>query len=43
MSTENEDEVDEIELETFAQKGNGKERPPKAKKYIIRVDKTKSL
>jgi len=41
MSTEIEDEVVEIEIEAFAQKGNGKERPPKAKKYIIRVDKTK--
>jgi hypothetical protein len=41
MSTEIEAEVDEIEIETFAQKVNGKEKPPKAKKYIIRVDKTK--
>lgn len=41
MSTESEVEVDEIELETFAQKVNGKERPPKAKRYVIRVDKTK--
>src|SRR5262245_58644468 len=34
-------ESDEIEIETFAQKVNGKERPPKAKRYVIRVDKVK--
>ena len=33
-------EVDEVELEAFAQKG-GAERAPKAKRYVIRVDKTK--
>jgi hypothetical protein len=38
---EMENEVDEIEIEEFVKKGNGKERPPKAKRYIIRVDKTK--
>lgn len=36
-----ETEVDEIEIETYAQKVNGKEKAPKAKKYIIRIDKTK--
>ena len=41
MSTEIEAEVDEIEIETYAQKVNGKEKPPKATKYIIRVDKPK--
>lgn len=42
MPTENEAAVvDELEIETFAQKVNGKERPPQAKRYIIRVDKTK--
>lgn len=41
MSTELEAEVDEIEIETYAQKVSGKERPPKAKRYVIRVDKTK--
>lgn len=41
MSTEIEAEVDEIELEVYAQKVNGKEKAPKAKKYVIRVDKTK--
>jgi len=37
---ENEIEIDEVELEVFAQKG-GTERAPKAKRYVIRVDKTK--
>lgn len=41
MSTGTEAEVDEIELEAFAQKVNGKEKPPKAKKYVIRIDKVK--
>lgn len=41
MSTEMEAEVDEIEIEVHTQKVSGKEKPPKAKKYIIRVDKTK--
>jgi len=41
MSTpETEIEVDELEIEVFAQKG-GTERAPKAKRYVIRVDKTK--
>ena len=39
-SPDTEVEVDEIEIETFAQKGE-KDRAPKAKRYIIRVDKTK--
>ena len=33
-------EVEEVELEAFAQKGTGA-GAPKAKRYIIRVDKTK--
>jgi len=37
---ETELEVEELEIETFAQKG-GAERAPKATRYIIRVDKTK--
>ncbi len=37
---ETEIEVDEIEIEVFAQKG-GTDRAPKAKRYVIRVDKTK--
>ena len=41
MATEIEAEVDEIEIEVYAQQVHGKEKPPKAKKYIIRVDKTK--
>jgi hypothetical protein len=41
MSTESQAEVDEIEIEAFAQKVNGKEKPPKAKKYVIRIDKVK--
>jgi hypothetical protein len=38
--TEEKNEVEEIEIEVFAQKGSG-ERVPKAKRYKIRVDKTK--
>jgi hypothetical protein len=41
MSTHVEVEVEEIEIEEHTKKVNGKEKPPKAKKYIIRVDKTK--
>ncbi len=41
MSTENEAEVDDIEIEEHTRAVNGKEKPPKAKRYIIRVDKTK--
>lgn len=37
---ETEVEVDEIEIEVFAQKG-GTDRAPRAKRYVIRVDKTK--
>ena len=33
-------EIEEIEIEVFAQKG-GTERAPMARKYIIRIDKTK--
>jgi len=33
-------EVDELDVEAFAQKG-GNGRAPKAKRYIIRIDKTK--
>ena len=39
-SPEVEVEVDEVEIETFAQQG-GVHRAPKAKRYVIRVDKTK--
>lgn len=41
MSTEIEPELDEVEIEAHAQKVNGKEKPPKAKKYVIRIDKVK--
>lgn len=41
MSADVQAEVDELEIETFSQSVNGKEKAPKAKKYIIRVDKTK--
>ncbi len=41
MSTHVEVEVEEIEIEEHTKKVNGKEKPPKAKKHIIRVDKTK--
>lgn len=41
MSTHVEVEVEEIEIEEHTNKSNGKEKPPKARKYIIRVDKTK--
>jgi hypothetical protein len=41
MATEIEAEVDVIEIEVHTQKVNGKEKPPKAKKYVIRIDKTK--
>lgn len=41
MSTDVQAEVDEVEIETFSQSVNGKEKPPRAKKYVIRVDKTK--
>lgn len=41
MSTEIEAEVDVIEVEEYTKKVNGKDKLPKAKKYIIRVDKTK--
>jgi hypothetical protein len=41
MTTGIEVEVEEIEIEVFAQKTNGREKPPKAKRYIIRVDKVK--
>ena len=40
MSTPEEMEVEELEIEEFAKKG-GNERAPKAKRYIIRIDKTK--
>jgi hypothetical protein len=38
--TETEFETEEVEIELFAQKG-GTERAPKARRYVIRVDKTK--
>ncbi|MCG5052201.1 MAG: multiubiquitin domain-containing protein [Myxococcales bacterium] len=41
MATEMEAEVDEIEIELHTQQVSGKEKAPKAKKYVIRVDKTK--
>jgi hypothetical protein len=41
MSTQVEAEDEAIEIEEHTKKSNGKEKPPKAKKYIIRVDKTK--
>ena len=41
MSTHVEAEVEEIEIEEHTKKFNGKEKPPNAKRYIIRVDKTK--
>src|SRR5687768_17068226 len=41
MSTHVEVEVEEVEIEEHTNKASGKEKPPKAKKYIIRVDKTK--
>lgn len=41
MSSGTQTELNEIEIEIHTQKVNGKEKPPKAKKYIIRVDKTK--
>jgi hypothetical protein len=34
-------EVEQIEIEEHAKKSNGKEKPPKATRYVIRVDKTK--
>ncbi len=37
MSTE----VEEIEIEIHTQQVAGKEKPPKATKYVIRIDKTK--
>ena len=33
-----EPEEDEVEIEAFGKRG---EKPPKAKKYVVRVDKTK--
>lgn len=41
MATEIEAEVDEIEIEEHTKKVGGKEKLPKAKRYIIRIDKTK--
>jgi hypothetical protein len=41
MPPEIEAEVEEVEIETYAQKVNGKEKPPKAKRYVIRIDKVK--
>jgi len=41
MTTEIEAEVEEIEIEEHTKTVNGKEGPPKANKYIIRVDKAK--
>jgi hypothetical protein len=34
-------EVEEVEIEEHTKSSNGAERPPKARNYIIRVDKTK--
>ncbi len=41
QQTERQVEVDEIELEVFATQQGGKIGAPKAKKYVIRIDKTK--
>ncbi len=41
MSTHVEVEAEEIEIEEHTKKSEGKGKPPKAGKYIIRVDKTK--
>lgn len=35
------EEVDVIEIEEHTKTVNGKVKPPKARKYVIRVDKTK--
>ncbi|MDE2105183.1 MAG: multiubiquitin domain-containing protein [Patescibacteria group bacterium] len=40
MTPEDTSEVEELEIEEFAKKG-GTEPAPKAKRYIIRIDKTK--
>jgi hypothetical protein len=40
MSTEDEIEVEELEVEEYGKKG-GEKRHPRARRYVIRVDKTK--
>jgi hypothetical protein len=40
MTTEEEIEVEELEVEEYGKKG-GENQHPKARRYVIRVDKTK--
>lgn len=40
MTTEDELEIEELEVEEYGKKG-GEKRHPRARRYVIRVDKTK--